>query len=208
VDASGTVLRSYGWDQQNPYATAPLFQRVDGAYYYYHNDHQGTPWRVTNRAGAVVWSASRYGAYGQATVASGAQIEQPWRFPGQYLDAESGLHYNLRRYYDAEVGRYISEDPLRFDSASNFYSYADNSPGNFIDPTGEVVWFAAPVAWGGARAAGRWVMGRYGTCLLECAGVSTVIGLIQNPCDISISHCGMDCMWSLVPIKLPCSMRG
>lgn len=203
VDASGTVLRSYGWDQQNPYATAPLFQRVDGAYYYYHNDHQGTPWRVTNRAGAVVWSASRYGAYGQATVAAGSQIEQPWRFPGQYLDAESGLHYNLRRYYDPEIGRYISEDPLRFASSSNLYAYAENSPQNFIDPTGEVA-FVIPAAW----AAVRWVAGRYGMCLLECAAVSAVTDLIQNPCDIDVSHCLKDCLWSLIPIKLPCKAWG
>ena len=203
TDAAGQVLRSYGWDLQNPYASAPLFQRAGGAYYYYHNDHQGTPWRVTNRAGAVVWSASRYSAFGTATVASGAQIEQPWRFPGQYLDAESGLHYNLRRYYDADTGRYISEDPLRFDSSSNFYAYAENSPQNFIDPTGEVA-FLAPAAWAGLR----WVAGRYGACLLECAAVSSVVSLIQNPCDIDVSHCLKDCVWSLIPIKLPCKAWG
>lgn len=207
TDASGQVLRSYGWDPQGTYGTAPLFQRAGGAYYYYHNGHLGTPWRVTNRAGAVVWSASHYSAYGTATVASGAQIEQPWRFAGQYLDAESGLHYNVRRYYDAETGRYVSEDPLRLASASNFYAYAANSPGNFIDPTGELA-FMAPLAWGGARGAARWVAGRYGTCLLECAGVSAVTQLIQNPCDINISHCLTDCLWSLIPIKLPCSMFG
>lgn len=203
TDTAGQVLRSYGWDLQNPYASAPLFQRTGGAYYYYHNDHQGTPWRVTNRAGAVVWSASRYSGYGTATVASGAQIEQPWRFPGQYLDAESGLHYNLRRYYDADAGRYISEDPLRFDSSSNFYAYAENSPQNFIDPTGEVA-FLAPAAWAGVR----WVAGRYGACLLECAAVSSVVSLIQNPCDIDVSHCLKDCLWSLIPIKLPCKAWG
>src|SRR5690606_37314067 len=203
TDASGQVLRSYGWDPQGLYGASPLFQRAGGAYYYYHNDHLGTPWRVTNRAGAVVWSASRYSAYGTATVASGAQIEQPWRFAGQYLDAESGLHYNLRRYYDAETGRYTSEDPLRFASASNFYAYANSSPGNFIDPTGEVVWFA-PAAWAGVR----WVAGRYGTCLLECAAIDSVVGLIQNPCDINVSHCLTDCLWSLIPIKLPCKAWG
>lgn len=211
TDASGQVLRSYGWDPQGMYGTSPLFQRASGAYYYYHNDHLGTPWRVTNRAGAVVWSASRYSAYGVATVGNGSQIEQPWRFAGQYLDAESGLHYNLRRYYDAETGRYVSEDPLRFDSASNFYTYADSSPGNFIDPTGEII----PLAFAGGaalRAAGSWFarrfVSRYGVCLAQCAGVSTVVGLIENPCDVSISHCLTECVISMIPINLPCWSKG
>src|SRR5690606_40805378 len=89
-----------------------------------------------------------------------------------------------------EIGRYISEDPLRFASSSNLYAYAENSPQNFIDPTGEVA-FVIPAAW----AAVRWVAGRYGMCLLECAAVSAVTDLIQNPCDIDVSHCLKDCLW-------------
>src|SRR5690606_39630105 len=42
----------------------------------------------------------------------------------------------------------------------------------------------------------------------ECAAVSAVTDLIQNPCDIDVSHCLKDCLWSLIPIKLPCKAWG
>ncbi|MDR6841144.1 RHS repeat-associated core domain-containing protein [Pseudoxanthomonas sacheonensis] len=200
VDASGSVMRSYGWHPEGEYATAPLFQHTGAGYFYYHNDHLGTPWRVTNRDGVVVWSASDYTAFGTAKVAAGAQIVQPWRFPGQYLDLETALHYNLRRYYEPDSGRYVTEDPLRLESSSNFYAYVGHSPTNNIDPTGEIL----PAA----GAAARWAFWRYSTCLLECAAVDAAIDLIRNPCNIDVSDCLKECLWSLVPIKVPCKFRG
>ena len=56
------------------------------------------------------------------------------RFPGQYFDAETGLHYNFHRYYDPALGRYITEDPIR--DGLNWYAYAGSNPGNNIDPLG------------------------------------------------------------------------
>ncbi|WP_141400705.1 RHS repeat-associated core domain-containing protein [Pseudoxanthomonas wuyuanensis] len=197
ADASGTVVRSYGWNPDGLYSTDPMFQHTGGQYYYYHNDHMGTPWRVTNRAGAVVWSATDYTAYGTAKLASGAQIEQPWRFPGQYLDTESGLHYNLRRYYDADTGRYVSEDPLRFDSAINFYPYAKNSPSNLIDPTGEVA-FLIPL------------VGNYLRCVLGCMAWSALGDLVQGECISldALPDCAKDCILGMLPIPKPCKFRG
>jgi RHS repeat-associated protein len=59
------------------------------------------------------------------------------RFPGQYFDQETGLHQNWHRDYKAEIGRYISEDPIGLDRGSiNLYSYADNDPVNLVDPMG------------------------------------------------------------------------
>ncbi|WP_342316920.1 RHS repeat-associated core domain-containing protein [Lysobacter sp. FW306-1B-D06B] len=197
VAADGSVIRGYGWDPSGTYSTYPLFQRADGNYYYYHNDHLGTPWRVTNREGGIVWSANDYTAFGTAKIAAGAQITQPWRFPGQYFDAETSLHYNQRRYYEAEVGRYITEDPIGFDGGPNFYAYTGHSPTNRIDPTGEA-FMLVPIGWNAARAAA----GRYATCLVECAVVDGVSDLINNPCDIDVTDCLKDCLWSLVPI--PC----
>lgn len=62
-----------------------------------------------------------------------------FRYPGQYFDGESGLHYNWWRYYEPETGRYTREDPLGFwGGQANFYSYAQSNPIYAIDPEGLV----------------------------------------------------------------------
>ena len=60
------------------------------------------------------------------------------RFPGQYLDVESGLHYNWNRYYDPNIGRYITFDPQGIDipGLDQSYAYANSNPLIFIDPLG------------------------------------------------------------------------
>ncbi|WP_277423533.1 RHS repeat-associated core domain-containing protein, partial [Pseudomonas viridiflava] len=63
------------------------------------------------------------------------EVEQNLRFQGQYFDEETGLHYNTFRYYDPEVGRFITQDPIGLLGSVNLYSYA-SSPNNWIDPLG------------------------------------------------------------------------
>ncbi|MCV5632456.1 RHS repeat-associated core domain-containing protein, partial [Escherichia coli] len=57
------------------------------------------------------------------------------RLPGQYYDEETGLHYNLFRYYAPECGRFISQDPISIRGGLNLYRYAPN-PISWIDPLG------------------------------------------------------------------------
>ena len=66
------------------------------------------------------------------------------RFPGQYFDAETGLHYNRFRYYDPSIGRYISPDPIGQAGGVHVYSYVANSPVNWIDPFGLDIWTEGP----------------------------------------------------------------
>lgn len=100
----------------------------------------GRPQRITDAAGTVVWSAS-YDAYGKATALTTANaataVTSHLRYPGQYWDAETGLHYNDRRYYDPDVGRYIARDPVGFEGGVNLYAYVGASPNRYIDPTGK-----------------------------------------------------------------------
>jgi RHS repeat-associated protein len=59
------------------------------------------------------------------------------RFPGQYYDAETGLHYNFHRYYDPVTGRYTQADPIGFLGGDlNLYGYVGNNPVNRIDTSG------------------------------------------------------------------------
>ena len=99
-----------------------------------HTDHLGTPRELTNADGHIVWAAS-YKAWGATasidhpavlqTVRMGNTLTQHWveqdqdsrpeqhlRFQGQYFDVETGLHYNRFRYYDPDVGRFVSQDPI------------------------------------------------------------------------------------------------
>jgi len=59
-------------------------------------------------------------------------------YPGQYYDAETGLHYNDFRYYNAQTGRYITPDPLGLWGGINLFAYVENSPISYIDPWGLV----------------------------------------------------------------------
>jgi RHS repeat-associated protein len=64
-----------------------------------------------------------------------ATLEQNLRFQGQYLDRDTGLHYNTFRYYDADIGRFISPDPMGTDAGLNLHRYAPN-PVAWTDPLG------------------------------------------------------------------------
>jgi RHS repeat-associated protein len=109
------------------------------AVYYYHNDHLGTPQVLTDATGTIVWKAA-YNPFGEATISVQA-VENPFRFPGQYYDQETGLHYNYFRYYDPTTGRYVTPDPIGLEGGINLFSYVDGNPLSFIDPLGLSVYF-------------------------------------------------------------------
>jgi RHS repeat-associated protein len=102
--------------------------------YYYHNDHLGTPQVLTDATGNIAWKAA-YNPFGEATISVQA-VENPFRFPGQYYDSETGLHYNYFRYYDPTTGRYVTPDPIGLDGGINLFVYALDNPLNLVDPEG------------------------------------------------------------------------
>nr|WP_301286269.1 RHS repeat-associated core domain-containing protein [Serratia nevei] len=106
---------------------------------WYQCDHLGTPQELTDEHSEIAWSAE-YRAWGVAQEAirkaSGkAPIANPIRCQGQYHDHESGLHYNRYRYYDPEVGRFVSKDPIGYAGGLNVFQYVPN-PTGWIDPLG------------------------------------------------------------------------
>jgi RHS repeat-associated protein len=110
-------------------------------YYWYVFDKLGTPWLLVDSAGTVVWKA-HYDSFGAAAVTVSI-IENNLRLPGQYFDAESGLHYNWNRYYDPSTGRYLSRDPVR--DETNHYLYAQNDPLTKFDPDGLRIKIIIPI---------------------------------------------------------------
>ncbi|MFH1148746.1 MAG: RHS repeat-associated core domain-containing protein, partial [Pseudomonadota bacterium] len=135
-NAGGIEIRSYGYKPDSTWTTDPLFMKQGGAYYWYHNDHLGTPMQMTASNGAVVWSA-KYKAFGEADVDPGSTVANNLRFPGQYCDQETGLHYNWHRDYDPEIGRYVNEDYIGLSTGEfTLYLYALDNPLGLIDPTG------------------------------------------------------------------------
>ncbi|MCP4288614.1 MAG: hypothetical protein GY792_30025, partial [Gammaproteobacteria bacterium] len=133
-DAQGVELRSYGYKPDSTWTTDPLWLRQNGEYYFYQNDHLGTPQKLVAMNGAVVWAAS-YTAFGKASVDVDT-VTNNLRFPGQYYDAETGLHYNGFRYYDPKIGRYLRTDPIGLLGGVNIFLYSQNTPVNNIDPEG------------------------------------------------------------------------
>ncbi|WP_438618903.1 RHS repeat domain-containing protein [Oryzifoliimicrobium ureilyticus] len=108
-------------------------------------DHLGTPKEMFDDKGDLVWAADHHvwGAirttrtFGALAVASRQEREPdelfcPWRFPGQYEDAETGLYYNRHRHYDALSGQYASSDPIGLDGGDRPQGYVDN-PAAFCD---------------------------------------------------------------------------
>src|SRR4030066_726729 len=104
------------------------------AVYYFHNDHLGTPQVLTNDSQGVAWKAV-YTPFGEA-VPSIQTVENPFRFPGQYYEQETGLHYNYFRYYNPQTGRYITPDPIGLEGGINLFTYVAGNAVNFVDPLG------------------------------------------------------------------------
>ena len=105
--------------------------------YYYTSDHLGSPQMVTNTDGVVVWQGE-YRPFGAIDLTLN-DVANNIRFPGQYFDGETGLHYNWHRFYDPATGRYISADPIGLDGGINLYAYVGGDPVNAVDPKGLAV---------------------------------------------------------------------
>ncbi|MBB0501201.1 hypothetical protein G7M38_03190 [Escherichia coli] len=102
---------------------------------YFHTDVNGAPEEMTDSDGRIVWETG-YQVWGNTIQEKDhGRVEQNLRYQGQYLDRETGLHYNLHRYYDPDVGRFMVTDPIGLNGGLNLYAYAPN-PLSYIDPLG------------------------------------------------------------------------
>jgi len=135
LDQTGNPTRYYGWKPNGLWGTDPLWladkSGSEWQTHLYHNDHLWTPQRLTDTSGEVTWSG-RAEAFGK-TAAIVNSVENRLRFPGQYEDGDSEIHYNWNRDYDPMVGRYSRRDPIGLDGGFNTYIYAFSSSILYFD---------------------------------------------------------------------------
>ncbi len=109
-------------------------EEIDRRFFAIATDLIGTPTELIDESGDLAWR-SRSTLWGTTTWARDSSTYTPLRFPGQYYDPETGLHYNCFRHYDPETGRYTSPDPLGLGPAPHPVTYVDN-PYTGCDPLG------------------------------------------------------------------------
>jgi RHS repeat-associated protein len=138
-DFDGNIIAesdiSGNFDKEYLYRGSSRLALVDvgtGELYYYGNDQLGTPQILTDSTNTVVWEAV-YDPFGQADINPNSTVVSNFRFPGQYYDSETELHYNYHRYYDPGTGRYLSADLIGLRGGVNLYTYAENNPINKMD---------------------------------------------------------------------------
>ena len=104
-----------------------------------YTDHLNTPRLITDLANRTVWEwpLDTFGAVAANDNPSGlGTFSFNLRFPGQYYDAETGLHYNYFRDYDPSVGRYVESDPIGLKGGINTHAYAKGSAATSQEITG------------------------------------------------------------------------
>ncbi|MHC3450240.1 putative T7SS-secreted protein [Streptomyces prasinus] len=109
-------------------------EEIDRRFFAIATDLVGAPTELVGESGDIAWR-TRTTLWGTTAWNRDSSAYTPLRFPGQYHDPETGLHYNYFRHYDPETGRYTSPDPLGLAPAPNPVTYVDN-PHTYVDPLG------------------------------------------------------------------------
>jgi RHS repeat-associated protein len=134
-DIAGNPIQETVWLGNLPVATVQ-----NGKLYYIHTDHLGTPRVITDNSNTEIWKweSDPFGvaAANDDPDGDGVGFTFNLRFPGQYFDAETGLHYNYFRDYDPSTGRYIQSDPIGLAGGLNTYGYVGQNPLSWADHRG------------------------------------------------------------------------
>jgi RHS repeat-associated protein len=133
-DAEGNLIRTYVYANDG----TPLELNQDGKTYFYHTNAHGDVLKLTDGEGNIVAEYS-YDPWGKILSASGELSSQPLRYAGYFWDEDLSMYYLIARYYDPEIARFISTDPVK----ENFsgYIYCNDDPINMTDPMGTEAWF-------------------------------------------------------------------
>jgi RHS repeat-associated protein len=120
-----------------PDVDEPLWLEQGGRLAVLHADGLGSI-ALASDATQIVVERTTYTPFGVPARKGSAGV-QPFAFTGREWDVELGLYYYRARYYDPKVGRFLSRDPLGLAAGPNPYTYVENSPTNYLDPSGQIV---------------------------------------------------------------------
>jgi len=209
-DALGQLAKQYVWMGMEP--VAQLEARADGSLRvtYLHTDHLATPRIGSDDQARMVWQWE-----GEAFGDESARIDEQYvtaaesvnvRFPGQYFDSETGLHYNYFRDYEPSTGRYIEFDPIGLAGGTNPFIYVNANPLRFIDQDGlryspyehGMDWDGNPVNLPQPLPPDS----DYGPTLVNCAHYppgSTMRGICEISGDAPDTNCVRKCLKDLYP---------
>src|SRR6267378_712819 len=118
TNATGAVVARYALTQN---IDEPLAMLRSATTSYYHADGLGSVTSLSNAAGALAQTYT-FDSFGNLTASSGS-LTNPFQYTSRELDSETSLYYFRARYFDPNIGRFISEDPLGWDVGPNYYSY-------------------------------------------------------------------------------------
>ena len=151
---------------------------------FYHHDHLGSPIMATNETGAVLW-IREYSAYGDPKTQGAAETVS---YAGHEYYPESNLTNMGARWYNSELGRFMSPDPVGFNAGNtlsfNRYLYGNNNPYTFYDPDGEYFDLAiefVSIGFGISSAINNIKEGNYGSAALDVVGVAFDAGMALIP---------------------------
>ena len=99
--------------------------------YYHHTDHLGTTICISDSTGKLIWECEK-DAFGNILSKTNSNFVP--NFTGKLLDEITNLYYFNARWYDSDMGRFITEDPVR--DGMNWYVYCGNNPVRYVDPSG------------------------------------------------------------------------
>lgn len=189
-DGKITELRLLGIGKGAEIGAAVAMEFDGTAYAPIHDLHGNVICLVEAETGKVK-EFYRYSAFGEEllydqTGARSKEVLNPWRFSSKRTDSETGFVYFGRRYYDSELGRWITPDPIGFQGGPNLYAFVMNSPLTHVDLYG----LYAVDSNGGSSSERNCFTGvrEFATAMYECVRdcITTVVRSIRDGlCELS-----------------------
>jgi len=174
--------------------TDPPPPPVAAGVYYVYADHLNTPRVITDATNKIVWrwDSGPFGtdAANEDPDGDGQKFSYNLRFPGQYYDKETGLHYNYFRDYEPGTGRYVEADPIGLAGGLNVYGYANQNPLSFTDPLGLIAGVDDLVIGGSVLAVGCVLSPGCGAAISNA--MSSAANAIKNAGKAIIDQCTPD----------------